>query len=390
MKNISILGSTGSIGTQTIEIVRENPDRFHISALAVNRDVDVVEKQVREFKPEMVCVYDEKAAEELKLRIADTNTIVVAGMNGLIECACLDSVDVVLTAVVGMIGIKPTIAAINAGKDIALANKETLVTAGHLIMPLIKEKKVNMYPVDSEHSAIFQSLQGIRYGGSISEGNSQINKIILTASGGPFRGMTREEMRTKTRFDALKHPNWAMGQKITIDSATMVNKGLEMMEAGWLFGVGRNQIDVVIHPQSILHSAVEFVDGAVIGQMGLPDMKLPILYALTYPERIEMKAKKLDFYELSTMTFEKPDKENFKGLALAERAMDEGGNIPTVYNAANEFLVDRFLHDKIGFLDISDYIEMAMDKITRYDSPDLETILATEKETYSFLNNILS
>ncbi len=390
MKNISILGSTGSIGTQTIEIVRENPDRFHISALAVNRNVDVVEKQVREFKPEMVCVYDEKAAEELKLRIADTNTIVVAGMNGLIECACLDSVDVVLTAVVGMIGIKPTIAAINAGKDIALANKETLVTAGHLIMPLIKEKKVNMYPVDSEHSAIFQSLQGIRYGGSISEGNSQINKIILTASGGPFRGMTREEMRTKTRFDALKHPNWAMGQKITIDSATMVNKGLEMMEAGWLFGVGRNQIDVVIHPQSILHSAVEFVDGAVIGQMGLPDMKLPILYALTYPERIEMKAKKLDFYELSTMTFEKPDKENFKGLALAERAMDEGGNIPTVYNAANEFLVDRFLHDKIGFLDISDYIEMAMDKITRYDSPDLETILATEKETYSFLNNILS
>lgn len=390
MKNISILGSTGSIGTQTIEIVRENPDRFHISALAVNSNVEQVEKQVREFQPEMVCAYDKKAADDLKVRLADTNTIVVSGMDGLIECACLDSVDVVLTAVVGMIGIKPTIAAINAGKDIALANKETLVTAGHLIMPLIKENRVNIYPVDSEHSAIFQSLQGIRYNGNVSEGNSQINKIILTASGGPFRGMTREEMRTKTRFDALKHPNWAMGQKITIDSATMVNKGLEMMEAGWLFGVGREQINVVIHPQSILHSAIEFVDGAVIGQMGLPDMKLPILYALTYPERIEMKSKKLDFYELSAMTFEKPDKKNFKGLALAEHAMDEGGNIPTIYNAANEFLVDKFLHDKIGFLDISDYIEMAMDKITRYDSPDLETILATEKETYSFLNNILS
>ncbi len=390
MKNISILGSTGSIGTQTIEIVRENHGRFHISSLAANKNIDKVEKQVREFHPEMVCIYEQEAAEELKIRIADTDTVVVSGMDGLIECSCLEKVDVVLTAVVGMIGIKPTIAAINAGKDIALANKETLVTAGHLIMPLIKEKKVNIYPVDSEHSAIFQSLQGIKYNGSISEGNDQIRKIILTASGGPFRGMNRDEMRLKTRFDALKHPNWAMGQKITIDSATMVNKGLEMMEAGWLFGVEREQIQVVIHPQSILHSAIEFIDGAVIGQMGLPDMKLPILYALTYPERIEMQSKKLDLYELSTMTFEKPDKLNFKGLALAERAMDEGGNMPTVYNAANEFLVDKFLHDKIGFLDISDYIEMAMDKINKYDSPDLETILATEKETYLFLSNILS
>jgi 1-deoxy-D-xylulose-5-phosphate reductoisomerase len=387
MKNIALLGSTGSIGTQTIEIVRENPDRFSIKALSANKNVELIEAQAREFKPEIICMYDEASAEALKVKLGDLNIKIVSGMDGLIECACVEEADIVLTAIVGMIGIQPTIAAIKSGKGIALANKETLVTAGHIIMPLIKEYGVNLYPVDSEHSAIFQSLQGLPYrGASIADGNSMISKIILTASGGPFRGMTREQMKNKTRFDALKHPNWSMGAKITIDSATLVNKGLEMMEAGWLFGVPMDKIQVVVHPQSILHSAVEFVDGAVIGQMGCPDMKLPILYALTYPDRVPMSGKKLDFYSMSNLTFEQPDLDNFKGLRLARRAMTEGGSLPTVFNAANEYLVDLFLHDKIGFLDIPDGIEAAMDNIRHVANPGVEEILEIEKETGEYLS----
>ena len=374
MKRISLLGSTGSIGTQTLEVIEEYSDRLSVVALAAGKNVGLLEEQVRKYRPALAVMWSEEAAKELKVRIADTDTKVLSGMEGLIEAATMSEADIVLTAVVGMIGIRPTIAAIEAGKDIALANKETLVCAGHIIMPLAAEKGVKILPVDSEHSAIFQSLNGER--------NNKISKILLTASGGPFRGMTREQLKGKTVEDALKHPNWSMGKKITVDSATLVNKGLEVMEAGWLFNVPVSDVEVVVHPQSILHSAVEFEDGAVIGQMGLPDMKLPIQYALFYPDRLPMHGKKLSLFEVGSMTFEKPNPEVFEGLKLALRAADEGGSMPTVFNAANELAVARFLDGKIGFTDIYEIIKKAMNAHRTIQSPNLEEILDAEREVY--------
>ncbi len=386
MKHIAILGSTGSIGTQTLDIVREFPEELKVEALTANRSVELLEAQIREFRPKLVGVYDEKCAAELRLRIRDLDGVsVVSGMEGLISCATCDMVEIVVTAVVGMIGLRPTVAAICAGKDIALANKETLVTAGHLIMPLLQEYGVGLYPIDSEHSAIFQSLQGLAYRGEISEGHPAIRRILLTASGGPFRGQTLSQMYNYTVEDALKHPNWAMGSKITIDSATMVNKGLEMMEARWLFGVSPEQITVLVHPQSVLHSAVEFVDGAVVGQMGTPDMKLPIRYALFYPERKPSPAEPLDLFRVGHLDFEEPDRENFPAFALAERIMREGGSLPTVYNAANEYAVAQFLEKNIGFTEIGEYIAYAVEHHTKIENPTLAQILEIEQETYALL-----
>ena len=343
MKNIGILGSTGSIGTQTLEIVRNNSD-LCVVALAAGTNVELMERQIREFKPRMAAMWSEKAAKDLKDRIRDVDCKIVFGMDGLLELAILDEMEVLVTAIVGMIGIRPTIAAIEAKKTIALANKETLVTAGHIIMPLAKRYGVSILPVDSEHSAIFQSLNG--------ENKSQIQKIILTASGGPFRGKKRKDLANIMVEDALKHPNWAMGRKITIDSSTLVNKGLEVIEAKWLFDVTLDQIEVVVHPQSIIHSMVEFVDGGIMAELGMPDMKLPIQYALFYPDRRPMDNKRVDFFELQNMTFEKPDKETFEGLQLAYDAATIGGSMPTVLNAANEKAVQLFLERKIGYLDI--------------------------------------
>ena len=379
MKRISILGSTGSIGTQTLEIVRENDD-LEVVALVANTNIKLLEKQIREFKPSVVAVFNEEKAIELKENIKDLDIEVLAGMDGMIACATIDKADVVVTAVVGMIGIRPTIEAIKAGKEIALANKETLVTAGHIIMPLAKEKNVNIYPVDSEHSAIFQSING--------ENIKQIKQILLTASGGPFRGRKTEELEGIKPEDALKHPNWSMGRKITIDSATMVNKGLEVIEAKWLFDVDFDQIKVVVHPQSIVHSMVEYIDGAVMAQLGMPDMKLPIQYALYYPERRIMNNDKLDFYKVSNLTFEEPDMETFRGLKLAYEVGKKGGSLPTVYNAANERAVAMFLDNKIEFLDIYKIIEECVKNHTNIDNPTLEQILKVEEETYNYIENM--
>lgn len=373
-KNIVVLGSTGSIGTQTLDVVRSYSDRLSVLALAAGTNVELMEKQIREFNPEYAVMWTEEAAESLKVKVADTGVKVLCGMDGLLAISVLEKADIVLTAVVGMIGIRPTIAAIEAGKDIALANKETLVCAGHIIMPLAEKKGVKIYPVDSEHSAIFQSLNGERH--------NNISKIILTASGGPFRGMTTEQLRTKTVEDALKHPNWSMGRKITVDSATLVNKGLEVLEASWLFGVEATRVEVVVHSQSILHSAVEFDDGAVIGQMGTPDMKLPIQYALFYPDRLPMSTAKLDLFKVAQLTFEKPDTNVFKGLPLALRAAKVGGSMPTVFNAANEKAVAAFLDKKIKFLEIYEFIEKAMDAHKVIDNPSVDEILAAEAEVY--------
>lgn len=373
MKNISLLGSTGSIGTQTLDIVRANED-LCVKALAAGSNIKLLEEQIREFKPEIVAVFNEKAAADLKTMVADTDVKVVSGMDGLIEAACVESADTVLTAMVGMIGIRPTIAAINARKNIALANKETLVCAGHIITPLVKEKGVSLLPVDSEHSAIFQSMNG--------ENRGRIKKILLTASGGPFRGKTRDELAGMTVDDALKHPNWSMGRKITVDSSTLVNKGLEVMEARWLFDVGIDDIEVVVHPQSIIHSMVEYVDGAIIAQLGVPDMKLPIQYALTYPDRRYLEGKRVNFFDLKEITFEKPDPDTFEGLKLAVSAGKIGGTMPTVFNAANEKAVSLFLDRKIGFLDIAKYIGMAMEAHKVIDNPDVSQILAAEQEVY--------
>lgn len=380
MKKIAILGSTGSIGTQTLEIVRANPD-LQVVALAAGSSVAKMEEQIREFRPLVAGMWTEEAAKELAGRVSDLNVRIVAGMDGLIEIAQMPESEVLVTAIVGMIGIRPTIAAINQGKDIALANKETLVTAGHIIMPLAKEKGVSILPVDSEHSAVFQSMQG--------QPQKRISKILLTASGGPFRGKTRAELADMTVEDALKHPNWSMGRKITIDSASLVNKGLEVMEARWLFDVALSQIQVLIHPQSILHSAVEYVDGAVIGQMGAPDMKLPIQYALFYPDRRPMNGPKVDFYQLSQMTFEKPDMDTFSGLALALRAAEEGGSMPTVFNAANEMAVSLFLDKKIRFLQIYELIEACMENHQKIEVPDVNQILEAEAEAYDFIKQII-
>ncbi len=376
-RKIVLLGSTGSIGTQTLDVVRNNNTELEVVGLAANKSVDAVEKQVREFKPKYVCMFDEAAAKDMKDRLKDLDVVVYGGMDGLLEIVSVPEADTVLTAVVGMIGIQPTIRAIECGKDIALANKETLVCAGHIIMPLAAKKGVKILPVDSEHSAIFQSLNG--------EPKDKVEKILLTASGGPFRGKKRSELENMTAADALKHPNWDMGPKVTIDSSSLVNKGLEVMEARWLFDVSLDNIQVLVHPQSIVHSAVQYVDGAVIAQLGVPDMKLPIQYALFYPDRRPMDEKRLDLFELGSLTFEKPDIETFRGLKLAFDSAYAGGSMPTVFNAANEMAVRRFLKGDIRYLEIYDMIEEAMQHHSRIDNPDVPAILAAEKETYEFL-----
>lgn len=374
MKHIAILGSTGSIGTQTLEVVEQNED-MKVVALAAGSNIDLLEQQIKKFHPALVCLSEEDKARELARRLPMENTEIVYGMDGLIACATIDSADVVVAAVVGMIGIRPVMEAIRAGKDIAFANKETLVTAGHIIMPLIRRHQVLLMPVDSEHAAIFQCLNG--------EHHSQIRKILLTASGGPFRGKKREELETVTVQDALRHPNWSMGKKITIDSSTMVNKGLEVMEARWLFDVDYDQIQVVVQPQSVIHSMVEFADGAVMAQLGTPDMKLPIQYALTYPDRRSLKSEPLDFSQMSGLTFEQPDTDTFRGLALAYAAGKEGGSMPTVYNAANEKAVSLFLEGRIGYLDIPRIIEECMERHSVIAAPSLEEILETEAAVYA-------
>lgn len=371
MRKIGVMGSTGSIGTQTLEIARKYPDRLRVSALAAGSNVELLEKQVREFEPKLAVMWSEEAAADLKRRIADLDVAVACGMEGLLQMAAMPEMDILVTAIVGMIGIRPTIEAIRARKDIALANKETLVTAGHLIMPLAKEAGVSILPVDSEHSAIFQSLQG--------EKRSQVHKILLTASGGPFRGKTRKDLEQMRAEDALKHPNWSMGKKVTIDSSTLVNKGLEVMEARWLFDTALSDIQVVIHPESILHSAVEYDDGAVIGQMGVPDMKLPIQYALFYPDRFEVPGSRpLDLFDIGKLTFEKPDLDTFAGLGLAFKAANIGGTMPTVFNAANEKAVSLFLENRIRFLQIAEVIEAAMEAHQVVEAPTVDQILEAE------------
>lgn len=378
MKKVAILGSTGSIGTQTLEVIDEHKD-LEVAALACGRNVRLMEQQIRKFAPKLVSVWSEKDAAALRTAVADLDVRVVYGMDGLLEIATMPQMDILVTAIVGMLGIRPTIAAIKAGKTIALANKETLVTAGHIIMPLAKECNVPILPVDSEHSAIFQSRNG--------EQNNKIAKILLTASGGPFRGRTIDQLKNIQVEDALKHPNWAMGRKITIDSSTLVNKGLEVMEAKWLFDVTLDQIQVVVHPQSVIHSAVEYEDGAVIAQLGTPDMRLPIQYALYYPNRRSLSGKRLDLFELGQLTFEKPDTKTFRGLALAYQAMQRGGNVPTAFNAANEKAVAMFLDRKIGYLDIVEIIEASMEACSFVENPDVDQILATEQEVYDFIDS---
>lgn len=373
MKKIAILGSTGSIGTQTLEVVRENKD-IEVVGLAAGNNIRLLEEQIREFHPKTAAVWSEERAKELREKVKDVDVKVVSGMEGLIELSVMEESEILVTAIVGMIGICPTIEAIKAGKDIALANKETLVTAGHIIMPLAKEHRVSILPVDSEHSAIFQSLQGGQ--------EKALHKILLTASGGPFRGKTKEELANIQVEDALKHPNWEMGRKITIDSSTLVNKGLEVIEAKWLFDVSFDQIEVVVHPQSIIHSMVEYVDGAIIAQLGTPDMKLPIQYALYYPERRFLPGERLDFAKLSQLTFEKPDMETFYGLRLAFEAGRAGGSLPTVFNAANELAVSKFLERKIKYLEIPEIIEYCMQKHTIIGNPSVDEILQTEQEVY--------
>ena len=378
MKNIAVLGSTGSIGTQTLDVVRNNED-IRVVALSAGSNIELLEQQAREFSPEVVSVAEKKDAEKLRKKLEGTGVKVLWGMDGLIEAAQHPSADTVVTAVVGMMGLRPTVAAINAGKDIALANKETLVTAGHIIMPLAKEKNVRILPVDSEHSAILQCLTG--------EDQREVSRIIITASGGPFRGRTREQMKDVRLEDALKHPNWSMGRKITIDSATMVNKGLEVIEAKWLFGLDAEDIKVIVQPQSVIHSMVEFVDGGIMAQLGTPDMRLPIQYAIYYPHRRPLPGERLDFGALKQITFEEPDFENFRGLALAFEALKTGGSMTTVYNAANELAVSRFLNREIGFLDITAMIEDSMKAHEVIENPDIEQILRTERETYEYLNS---
>ena len=379
-KKIAVLGSTGSIGTQTLDVVRANGD-LQVAALSAGSNIELLETQIREFHPKLAAVFSEEKASELRSRIRDLDVRVVSGMDGLLELAVLPESEILVTAIVGMIGIRPTIAAIEARTDIALTNKETLVTAGHLIMPLAKEKGVRILPVDSEHSAIFQCLAG--------NDSRSIDKLLITASGGPFRGKKREELRSVTVEDALRHPNWSMGHKITIDSATLVNKGLEVMEARWLFGVDLEDIQVVVQPKSIIHSMVQFCDGAVMAQLGTPDMKLPIQYALYYPERRYLAGERLDFRTLKEITFEEPDMETFEGLPLAIRAAKEGGTMPTVFNAANEALVAKFLQKKIAFLDIYEGIRGAMEHHRKREDPSLEEILDAEREAREWVERFL-
>ena len=378
MKKIAILGSTGSIGTQTLDVVRANGD-IEVLGISAGRNVKMLEEQAREFHPQLIAVWDENAAKDLAVRLSDMDVKIVSGMEGLLELARMPQTDILVTAVVGMIGIRPTMEGIKAGKDIALANKETLVTAGHLIIPMAKEHGVQILPVDSEHSAIFQALHG--------EKRAQVEKLLITASGGPFRGRKREELEHVTLADTLKHPNWVMGQKITVDSATLVNKGLEVMEAKWLFDVELDRIQVVVQPQSAIHSMVEFKDGGIMAQLGTPDMRLPIQYALYYPERRYLDGERLDFAKLGQITFEEPDMETFLGLPMAIQAAREGGSMPTVFNAANELAVKKFLHEEIRFLDIYDIIGQSMGRHTVIRNPDLEEILAVEDETYKWIES---
>ena len=378
MKKIAILGSTGSIGKQTLDVVRANGD-IQVLGISAGRNIAKLEEQVREFSPKLVAVWDEKAAGELKIKIQDTDTKIVSGMEGLLELAAMPETEILVTAIVGMLGIRPTVEAIRAGKDIALANKETLVTAGHLIMPMAKEYGVHILPVDSEHSAIFQALNG--------EEHKEIHKLLITASGGPFRGKKRAELANVTLEDTLKHPNWVMGQKITVDSATLVNKGLEVMEARWLFDVDLEHIQVVVQPQSVIHSMVEFKDGGIIAQLGTPDMRLPIQYALYYPHRRYLDGERLDFAKLRQITFEEPDMNTFLGLPMAIYASREGGTMPTVFNAANELAVRKFLHKEIGFLDIYDIIGQSMDRHHKSENPNLDEILAVENDTYQWIES---
>ena len=378
IKRIGVLGSTGSIGTQTLEIVRNNKD-LQVTALAAGTSVTLMEQQIREFLPQLAVMWTEEAARDLKERVADLPVKVLCGMDGLLTLAAMEDMDILVTAIVGMIGIRPTIAAISAGKTIALANKETLVTAGHIIMPLATEKKVPILPVDSEHSAIFQSMNG--------ENRKRVSKILLTASGGPFRGKKREELADITVEDALKHPNWSMGRKITVDSSTLVNKGLEVIEAKWLFNVEPENIQVVVQPQSVIHSMVEYEDGGIMAQLGTPDMKLPIQYALFYPDRRPLPGKRLDFYEMKSITFEKPDTDTFLGLPLAYRAIHAGGSMPTVFNAANEKAVALFLDKKISFLTIYDLIQGAMENHKVVENPSVEQILEAEAEAHAFVES---
>lgn len=376
MKKIAILGSTGSIGTQTLDVVERNDD-LQVVGIAAGSNIRMLEEQIRRFHPKLAAVGDEKKAAELRKRVADTDCTVTGGMEGLLALAAMPESDILVTAIVGMIGIRPTVEGIRAGKDIALANKETLVTAGHIIMPLAKEYGVRILPVDSEHSAIFQALNG--------EDPSRIHKLLITASGGPFRGKKREELTNIHVEDALKHPNWAMGQKITIDSATLVNKGLEVMEAKWLFHMDLDRIQVVVQPQSVIHSMVEFVDGGIIAQLGTPDMRLPIQYALYGGERRFLPGERLDFAALGSITFEEPDMDTFKGLPLAMEASKRGGSMPTVFNAANEKAVGMFLNRKIGFLDIYSIIEEAMERHKVIENPDVDEITGIEQETYRWI-----
>lgn len=371
MKNITILGSTGSIGTQTLDIVRENSD-MQVVALSVQSNIELLEKQIREFNPKFACVCDEEKAKELKVKVSDTGTKIISGQSGLSEISTMDECDTVLTAVVGISGLTPTIDAIRAGKDIALANKETLVTGGHIVTALAKEKNVSIIPVDSEHSAIFQSMQGMA-------DKKEIKKILLTCSGGPFFGRKKEELQSVTKADALNHPNWDMGAKITIDSSTLVNKGLEVIEAKWLFDVDIDDIEVLVHRQSIVHSMVEYIDNGIIAQLGAPDMRLPIQYALTYPKRRVMQKNELDFTKYGTLTFDKPDTDTFKALPLAYRAGREGGIMPTIFNSADEAAVELFLKEKIGYLEISDLIEYAMDEASNIENPKIEDIYDADR-----------
>lgn len=376
MKKIAILGSTGSIGTQTLDVVRNNQDLL-VTALSAGSNISKLEEQIREFQPMYAVVFDEKKAEELKVKVADLKVKVLCGMDGLLTIASMEEADILVTAIVGMIGIRPTIAAIESGKDIALANKETLVTAGHIIMDLAKKHGVKILPVDSEHSAIFQCLNG--------ESQKEIDKLLITASGGPFRGKTKDQLKNVKVEDALKHPNWAMGRKITIDSSTLANKGLEVMEARWLFDVPFERIQVIVQPQSVIHSMIQFVDGGVMAQLGTPDMRLPIQYALYYPERRFLNGERLDFAKLGSLTFEEPDTDNFPALSLAYKAGIAGGSMPTVFNASNECAVAKFLNGSIGYLQIAEIIETCMEVHKLVDDPSVEQILETEQWTYEFI-----
>lgn len=379
MKKLVILGSTGSIGTQTLEIVKDKKGDFGVLALAAYSNVDLMEKQIREFKPSFAVLFDESAASKLKEKVSDTDTKVLSGMDGLLEISTLDECDMLVAAMVGMIGIQPTIASVKAGKDIALANKETLVTAGHIIVPLCKENNVNLYPVDSEHSAIYQCLKA--------QDKKMVDKILLTASGGPFLGRKYDELKDVSLKDALNHPNWAMGKKITIDSASLVNKGLEVIEAKWLFDVDIDDVEVIIHPQSIIHSMVQFKDNAVLAQLGLPDMKLPIQYALYEGNRQTMPERKIDFFSLSKLDFLKPDHETFKGIKLAIDSYNRGYIYTTVFNASNEIANRFFQEGRIKFLQIYDIIEDALTLNFDYcKTPSLDEILNTEKEVYDYIS----